>query len=113
LEGAISGLEPGGSRERRVHHAVLLERLGSDGKRQPDMPNASVDPLGRLRADSLLPGTYRIALKRQEFKPGKFTEVSPGAGHQALEPVGPGEVTTLGEVEVRAGETAFFEGKAR
>lgn len=111
IEGTIGGLQHEAGKGHRVNYGLYLERMG-DGENARGAPgsieasSAYVDPTGRFQADGVPPGRYRILLRKQEFKPGKFVEMSPGAGTQALEPVGGAKTIPLGELEVRSREVA-------
>jgi protocatechuate 3,4-dioxygenase beta subunit len=118
LEGTVAGLggsEPAGP-GIELHHAVEVELVGAseeDSKRARANGEWSfpVDRPGHFQAQGLRPGLYRLSLKSRPYRRGKFEETGPGWGNSRLEPAGPERVAQLGEVEVRTGETATFNGK--
>jgi protocatechuate 3,4-dioxygenase beta subunit len=112
LEGSISGLKSGGGTRGRIHHSLNFERLEpreKDEYKSMDEWGVGVDAAGRFQAQGLRPGNYRLILAIREYRPGKLIETGPGSGTSDLEPVGPEERIPLGEVEVRARETVWFQ----
>jgi hypothetical protein len=99
----------------RIHHTLGFERLEpreKDEHKSMDEWGVGIDDAGRFQAQGLRPGKYRLNLGIREYRRGKFTELGPGSGTGDLEPVGPEKWTPLGEVEVRARETVWFQAAA-
>jgi hypothetical protein len=76
------------------------------------MNHAYLDPSGSFHKSNLLPGKYRIELKRQSVEEGRVISVGPMGGFGVSKPVGPEETFLLGEIEVEAGRAATFEAEA-
>jgi RNA polymerase sigma-70 factor (ECF subfamily) len=112
LEGSISGLKPGEGSAGRIHYTLGFDRLEpreKDEYKSMDEWGVGIDAAGRFQAQGLRPGSYRLVLRIREYRPGKFTETGPGSGTRDLEPIGPEERIPLGQVEVRARETIWFQ----
>jgi RNA polymerase sigma-70 factor (ECF subfamily) len=114
LEGSVSGLKPAAGVGGRIHYSMGFERLEpreKDDYRSMDEWGVGVDAAGRFQAQGLRPGKYRLVLGVREYRPGKFTEMGPGSGMMDLEPAGPETRFPLGEVEVVARQTIWFQGR--
>jgi len=119
LEGRIRGLSGGQMDKRGVVSTLMLENAaeegGPGGKRAPgpSFNRIWADPEGRYAAENLKPGRYVLKVKKQEMERGETMHLGPSGGFVANRPVGPEEVTVLGEVEIRARETTVFDAAAR
>jgi RNA polymerase sigma factor (sigma-70 family) len=116
LEGRIRGLAAGRRGGRWLQHWIIFSRPGDAAARSPEAramaalrDRIDVDTDGRFHRAHLLPGTYRLELKRQLQEEGKQVSLGPQGGFSTSKPAGPEESFPLGEVEVRARRTATFE----
>jgi len=118
VEGDVSGLRVAAGNGLLMGHRLVFEKLRGEKtpeaeKSQTERWGTGLDPAGHFHAENLRPGQFRISVKSQAYREGKFIELTPGGGIGQRESVGREETTALGEVEVRAGETTRFRGSVK
>jgi hypothetical protein len=119
VEGDVAGLRVTADKGLLIMgHRVIFERLGGEKtpeaeKSQTERWGTGLDPAGHFQAENLRPGLFRISVKSQAYREGRFIELTPGGGIGQREPVGREESIVLGEVEVRSGETTRFRGSVK
>ena len=124
LEIEVRGMPRGHSRKTALRYSVNVSKVeegktGGDEEDESKRPNpwagfinVQQDSSGRFFAESLEPGLYAVRLEMQEMEESEQIQLGPMGGFSASMPKGEKKVAPLGNVEVRAGETAWLEGKA-
>jgi protocatechuate 3,4-dioxygenase beta subunit len=118
IEGTVRGLSRERTGNRELRHWLVLSPAGEETAGKEKDPAAAwqnhlyVDPSGRFHKSNVLPGKYRIDLKRQPVEEGRHVSLGPMGGFGTSNPAGPEETFPLGEVEIEAGRVATFEAAA-
>jgi hypothetical protein len=122
LEVEVKGMTRGHSRKAALRYSVHISKVDEEKPGEGEEPTkrnpwegfipVHQDSSGRFLAESLEPGLYAVRLEMQESEESEQIQLGPMGGFSTSRPKGEKKVAPLGNVEVRAGETAWLEGKA-